>query len=466
MRETPTTAAQALARFSAELHYADIPPAVLQRATDCIMDSMGAAIFGSRLDCSRIVIEQYVRRYGAGGPCSVLGWPDLHVQAPYAALANGVSAHAFELDPPGVPGAHPGATILPALLAAGEEQKIDGKTALVAFVAGCEVMFRIGIASGHACEQHGFHAPGIIGAYGAAVAVGCVLELNAEQMAHALGIAGSLSSGLLAFSHATAGGMVKRLHLGRAAESGILAARLAAQGYTGPETILEGQYGFLEAYCHGGDAPALSAGLKADWKTLRICIKRYPCHLSAHTSIQALRNLMLEERFDRSDVAGITIEGSSRLLSHHGTREPKDIAQAQYSVPFCVALSLFRDPEDPAVFDAGAFEDQGILAECRGIELRLLGRGDGSPRATRLHVRLRDGREFSRDAVVFKGMPEDPLNPAELRHKFLRLCGSMETGAAALLAGSLEHLEVAPAFSLHSLMASKSVKNEEAPCSP
>ena len=150
-------------------------------------------------------------------------------------------------------GAHPGATLLPPLLAACEETGADGKRAIVAFVAATEIMLRIACATHHSPEKIGFHAPGLTGAYGATVAAGLVMGLTETQLVNALGIAGSLSSGLLAFTKSSQGAMVKRLHLGRASESGILAARLASDGYEGPETILEGKFGFLDAYCKKED---------------------------------------------------------------------------------------------------------------------------------------------------------------------------------------------------------------------
>src|SRR5262249_52470307 len=151
------------------------------------------------------------------------------------------------------------------VLAMCEENKIDGKTAITAFVAGCEVNYRIGSASHHgriSPEPMGFHAPGLAGPYGAAVAAGPVLGLNAGQKTHPMGIAGSFSSGILALTKSKQGGMVKRLHLGRAAESGVLAARLASAGYTGPETVLDGKFGYLEVYSRDGDATLLTKGLR------------------------------------------------------------------------------------------------------------------------------------------------------------------------------------------------------------
>ena len=229
-------------------------------------------------------------------------------------------------------------------------------SALAGFIAGCEVMFRIAVASRHSPEKIGFHSPGLTGTYGAAVAAGRVYGLTAEQMTNAIGIAGSLSSGLLAFSKSAQGGMVKRLHLGRAAESGILAARLASAGYTGPETVLDGKFGFLEAYCHGHqmDPAVLTSGLRENWEVLRICLKRYACHMAAHAPVQTLRELMTDHSFKGADVSHVMVEVSEKVLTHHLILEPGDVMQAQTSVPFCIALALFRDPDDAASFDESA----------------------------------------------------------------------------------------------------------------
>ena len=186
-----------------------------------------------------------------------------------AALANGALAHAFELDSltrPGA-GAHPGATVLPPALAIAQERDSDGRALIAAFVAGNEVMIRIGRATGHTNEARGFHAPGTTGPFGAAVAAGHLLRLDPAAMTNALGIAGSLCGGLLEFARGD-GGMVKRLHLGRASEAGVLAASLAAGGFAGPRTVLEGEFGFLRVFCTKWDTAELTRGLGEELRRL------------------------------------------------------------------------------------------------------------------------------------------------------------------------------------------------------
>lgn len=446
-----TTAAQMLGKFAAELRFEDIPAAAVRRAKDCIIDTVGVSAFGSRFPWSRMVAE-YARRYGAGGNCSLIGLPEVRVHAPYAALANGTFANAFEQDNSYYPqaGAHSGSPLVPPVLAVCEETGASGKTAIAAFVAACEVNYRIGEAAHHARvspESMGFHAPGLAGTYGAAVAAGRVLGLDAEQMTHALGIAGSLSAGILALTKSQQGGMVKRLHLGRAAESGVLAARLASMGHTGPETVLEGQFGYLQVYCRDGDPARLTAGLGREWKTTCIAMKRYALHGAAQIPVQSLRQLMAEYGFGGNSVAKVVVEGSGKLVTHHNIVEPGEIMHAQYSVPFCVALALYRDPEDPASIDDGALRDPAIRAACRAtVELRERPEVGKSFNA-RVIVQLKDGREFMRDADTFKGRPEDPLSREELRRKFLLSVGGNEEAATRLFE-SLENLEVQPRFAL------------------
>jgi 2-methylcitrate dehydratase PrpD len=449
------TASQTLAEFAANLKFAAIPPDAVRRAKDCLIDTVATATFGSQLrPWSRMIVD-YGTRYGSGGPCSVIGYPEVHLHAPQAALANGVLAHAFDHDSVRDPsaGIHPGASLVPAVLAACEEMKADGKTAIAAFTAGCEVAFRIAAATHHSPEKLGFHAPGLTGPYGAAAAAGRVFGLDSQQMAHALGITGSLSAGILAFSKSRSGAMVKRLHFGRTAEAGILAARLAASGYAGPEEVLEGKFGFLDVYCRDADPEALTARLGSDWETLRICMKRYPTHLNAQTAVQSLRELMAEHAFGGKDVIKVVVEGHEALLTHHNIVEPADIMKGQYSVPFCVALALYRDPDEPRSFDASAVADPDIRAACRDVvelkarpqaDLEAAARKQGgySAKHTRIHVRLKDGREFSRDCDSFKGMPSNPFSRDDLRRKFMLLsAGAREEGASSRLFDHLDRID-------------------------
>ena len=432
-----------LAAYAANLSYGEIPPPIRERMTDCVLDTMGAAIYGVSLPWSQTLIR-YARRFGAGGKSSIFGASGDRIQAPFAALANGGLIHSFEIDNVRQPGAgvHAGATLVPAAFAVAEEVGASGEKLLTALVAGCEVMFRIGHACRETSEKLGFHAPGLTGPLGAAAAVGHLLSLNPDKIVQALGIAASLGSGILAFAKAESGGMVKRLHLGRAAEGGVLAAMLAHDGFSGPEGVLEGNFGFLQVYSREPDLARLTHALGKEYEVLKICMKRFPCHITAQAPIQALQELMAEHAVVAGDIAEITIAGSEKMITHHNILEPKDVMMAQYSIPFSVALSLMRDPKDPANFIGEAFADPAILSLCRKIKLVV----DESARnlegylGARVTVRLRNGQERNREVQSFKGSPADPLRRAEVADKFFTLTAAMGKKHAEKLFQRVEKL--------------------------
>src|SRR4029453_16043788 len=257
-----------LAHYAASCRYEDIPPDVRERAKQCIADTIATIIFGYELPWSRIVVA-FAEKNGTGGKSRILGPGGGRVHAPAAALANGALAHAFEMDNLTWPstGVHPGATLLASGLAVAQERGMGGRELLTAVVAGAEVMIRIGRATKHSNESRGFHAPGTTGPFGAAIACGRLMGFDEERMQNALGIAGSLACGLLEFARSGTGPLVKRLHFGRAAEGGLLAASLAADGFTGPSTVLEGDCGFLKVYCDDRDISELTRGLGETWLT-------------------------------------------------------------------------------------------------------------------------------------------------------------------------------------------------------
>ncbi len=426
-----------LAEYAAALRYEDLPAAVVAAARDCIIDTVAACVCGSGLPWSRIVID-YAERTGPGGTSRILGRGSA-VQAPSAALANGALAHAFELDAltrPGA-GAHPGATVLPPALAVAQQNGVTagGRNLIAAFVAGNEVMIRIGRATGHTNEARGFHAPGTTGPFGAAVACGHLLGLDAAQMTNAIGIAGSLAGGLLEFARGD-GGMVKRLHLGRASEAGVLAASLAAAGFAGPRTVIEGEFGFLRVFCTEWDASHLTRGLGHDYVTLSTVLKRYPVHATAHAAVKAVRDLQAAHGFAGDDVAAITVTGNQRMIERHAIAEPADLMLAQYSIPFCVALALYREARNPESYDESALADPQIRALTRRVRLVPEDGGTHGAAGSTVSVRLADGRHFERTEA--SGL----LEAGELADKFTRLTrGALGEAGAAALYQRLQRLE-------------------------
>ena len=411
-----------LAEFASQLRFEDLPAPVIQRAKDSIADTIATIVFGRSLPWSSIVVA-HARRVGSGGRSRILGDGDKTVTAPYAALANGALAHAFELDGATRPsaGAHPGATILTAALALAQERGFSGRQLLTAFIAGAEVMIRIGRATKHSNETRGFHAPGTTGPFGAAVACGHMLGFEADRMTNALGIAGSLSSGLVEFSRSGDGAMVKRLHFGRAAEGGLLAASLAAEGFTGPSTVLEGDCGFLSAFCDEKDVTELTRGLGSTWLTSRISMKRYACHTAGHTPVQAIVDIKVSTRIESQDVQSIEVKVGPKELRRHDIRNPTDVMIGQYSVPFCVALAIVADARDPRTFRDADVNNPELRSVMERVRLVPWETPPPSPIASAITVTMRDGRVLKAEVADFKGTPDNPLSPEELREKVLVL---------------------------------------------
>lgn len=437
-------ACETLAKFAVNFSIESVPPDVLQAAKSLTIDTVGVATYGSQFPWSK-AIARYAQSSSGIGSSRLFGINGTRLSTAQAALCNGSFTHAFEQDSLRKPGAgvHPGATVVAPAWAAAEECNATGAQLLKAVIVACEVMFRVGAASMHSSEKKGFHAPGLTGPYGSAVACGVLLGLSEAQMVNAIGIAGSMSAGLLAFTKSQNGSGVKRLHLGRAAEAGVVAAKLAKEGLDGPESILEGQYGFIEAYCADSNAELLISNLGSAWEISKMCIKAFPCHVTAHTPIESLRLLMKEHGFQSQQVSHIEIEVSDKVLSHHIIREPNDVKQAQYSTPFCVAWALHYDPYQPENMNEDALCDPLVRQTCRDIQFSLLSQGaqKNSAWSSLIRVTLNSGEVYERWSDEFAGSPNKPLDSSQLHERFFQLTNQCASSAQSVWWNALSNLQ-------------------------
>ena len=269
---------QRLAQFSSSLRFDDLPGEVVSKAKLCILDTLGCCIFGASLQPVQ-KLAAMVAAEGAAQSATVFGMP-LRTSASLAALLNGTSAHAFQLDEIHLESTlHPGSLALPAAFALAETGRaVDGRELITAIVAGYEVGIRIGLAAKGGMFKSGFHNQGTTGVFVAAAAAARILGLDGHQTQHAFGIAGSQAAGLMAVQ---AGAMTKSFHSGRAAQSGIYAAQLARSGYTGISDVLDGAYGtffssFLDEWSEPGvdRRPRNAMGNPQSWVQTRACLER------------------------------------------------------------------------------------------------------------------------------------------------------------------------------------------------
>lgn len=434
-------ATKALARFAHGLKFSDLPDDVVRAARNTIIDGVAACVFGARFPWSRALIDYCVETGGAGGASAILSPGDPLFHPPAAALVNGALAHAFELDAgtrKGV-GAHPFGTVFTAALPVAQAVNASGEELVAAFVAGSEVMLRIGKATGRSNEHRGFHAPGTTGPFGAAVACALLRRLNETQLLDAMGIAGSLASGLRQFAKSDTGGMVKRLHFGRAAESGVLASGLASKGFDGPHDVLEGEVGFLNVFCDDWSPDELTFGLDGGTFHVReIAMKSFGAHGSTQGPLKALLAILQAHAPKPADIARIVVEVSRESLQHHDIRDPQDLMQAQYSIPFCVALACVRDPLDPRSIDDSAVHDPAIRGMLARVEVR--DGGFGEKRTCRVLVETAAGESYEsfirEDAKTWTPASDDEVfrkyrrlmadNPAERSEELLSRLACIE----------------------------------------
>jgi 2-methylcitrate dehydratase PrpD len=244
------------------------------------------------------------------------------------------------------------------------------------------------------------------------------------------------------------GGMVKRLHLGRAAEGGFMAAVLARDGYTGPAGVLDGKFGVLSVFCRDAQPARLTQGLGSEWQVMKTKIKRYACHSTAQVPVTLALELKERHKVSGDEVAAITVAAGEKAVNQHAINEPRDITMMQYSVPFSVAVALHRDPLDPRTFSEATLNDPGIRALAKTAQVALLQSAPGySSSACRLTLKLKNGKSLTAEGHDFKGTPTMPLTRDELLEKFLKLTAHRDRAKAQRLFSQLAEAEKIPDFS-------------------
>lgn len=447
----PASVAETLAAFAVGLAPEAVPAPVRRRAADLLLDFLAVAGRGSRA-VSSAKVRRAARALSGPGPATVIG-AAARLEPQAAALANGAAAHATEMDDvTEASSLHPGAVVFPTALAMAEAVRAAPREFLTAAIVGYEVMGRLGEAVNvRAHYARGFHPTATCGAFAAAAVAARLLGLDAERTAAALGIAGSLAAGSMQYLED--GALVKRLHPGLAAHAGIVAARLAAEGLTGPRRIVEGEAGFLAAYSSGGDPIRAVAGLGQEWQTLAVAIKPHACCRLNHAAVDALLAIVREQGLSPRDVAGVTawiptssvpVVGEPRAVK----QAPRNMVDAQFSAPWALALALRHGRASVAEFTEAALGD----AETRRLAALVEVVGDDALDTAfparwpaRVAVRARDGRAWEVEVRDPKGSPRNPLTAEELHGKVDDLLdGLVEPGERRMLAAAVAALDTLP----------------------
>ncbi len=414
-----------LARFGAGLKYADIPAEVIARIKLSLLDSLGCCLFGATLPWTRKVAE--LADDEDAKPVATLIGLGHSTSAALAALVNGTSGHAFELDDIHKESiVHAGSIARPVALALGESQTRAGKTiagrdVLTAMVAGYEIGHRVGNAATMSLFFRGFHPQGTSGAFVATATAARLLGLEATQYQHALGIAGSQAGGLMA---AQEGAMVKRFHSGRAAQSGVYAAQLASRDFTGILDALEAPYGgYLSTYSDKPDPSRLTAGLGTVWETLNVGYKPHASVTSIHSALDALGELMKEHDLKAGSI--VKVEAGLSPMTHvHCAWEYKaqGVTAAQMNLYYGMAVIALDGAAFTEQFREARLSDPRILDFIKRIHATVDPEIEkmGAPfrHASRVKVTTRAGKVFEKLSLHRRGSPENPLSADEVVHKF------------------------------------------------
>ena len=421
-----------VAGWLAGLGHEDIPEPVRRAVRLFVLDTLGVGLVGMDQPWTGIVAD-WVSRWAPGrGPLARRwgsGRADLRPSD--AALVNGVAAHAFELDDFHNAKLHPGAVVVPAALATAEAYGGAGERLETAIVAGYEVMIRTALAlePSHA-RLRGWHLTGVCGTFGAAAATAVLLGFDAERTAWALGLAGTQSAGLFAFN--ADGSMSKRFHPGRSAQSGVLAAELAAMGFTGPTSVYEAaDGGLLKAFSDHSDPGPLVGGLGATWHAAETTFKPYSCCGSVHPHIDAALALRASYRPGARVRAGVARVVDVQCGYPY---RPGTALNAQMSLRYCVAVALTDGAVLPRQFAADRIADRTVTALAESIEVvhdPALDAIYPGRFAGWVEVEEAPGRFRRVDVLDPSGSPANPGRDAALRAKFRALAAPIlgEAGA-------------------------------------
>ncbi len=432
-----------LAAFFARLTAADLPESVIEDARWRFVDFIGLCVAGSRLPQAAPILAVARSNGGAGEATAVVSGDRLPATA--VAWVNASVGHGTDYDDFHGPSAvHIGTVAVPAALAMAERMGADGRACLLACVAGAEVGLRINVAAPpQRFHERGLHGTGMAGPFVGAGVAAKLMGLDAGQTAHALGIAGSQSAGLL--QGLIDGSWVKQLHPGFAAQSGILAAQLARHSFTGPLEVIEGRMGYLRSFLYGDDdlldVQRVVADLGDRWLLPETTFKQFPTGAWNQASMEAIGRVMADEGLKPDDLERVDCFVAPPCIGivcepREAKIHPQSPYHMKFSLPYSVAIVAVRGTLRAEDFDEETLHDPTIAS----LAARVFCEPDASMLPDRLGARVRvttrHARVMELEIPVMLGGLERPPTVDEHREKFLRNAGPTlgDAGAEALLA--------------------------------
>jgi 2-methylcitrate dehydratase PrpD len=420
----PDTTAR-LAQWAADFRLDDAPDAVVERMKALVLDLLRVVAVGARLPWSRAA-RRLALQLGGNGASTILLSGD-RLDAARAAFVNGAYAHACDLDDTHVGSMHhPGASILPAVLAIAEQEDSGGRALLEAAICGYEASLRIGMAVQPSMFQRGFMSTPTCGALGAALAVGKLLRFNAQDLAGALGAAGAYAGGLAQFYKS--GSVIKRINGARAAEAGTIAALLTREGIWGPRDILEGEAGFFRAFADASDPEQVTGDLGREFRLMEVSTKIHAGAGRLQAAVDAGLALGAEHGLTPAQIEDVEVGIPGVIQGRLTQADPPDLQSAQLSVPFslAMALALGRERGAQAALRREDYDAALLSAEVRALSSRVRCVVDPEIEAgtnteevpSRVTVRLAGGRVFVARVAHPRGSPHRRMAWEELQALF------------------------------------------------
>ncbi|MCT8140506.1 MmgE/PrpD family protein [Anaerobacillus sp. CMMVII] len=437
------TATKKLAKFVYELEFDHLSSEVQEHLHFCLLDAIGCGIYGSTKHWSQKVIktfEDIVPKSDNQG-AKIFGH-STNYTPDHAALINGTLIHCFEFDDLHKTAViHPGAEIIPVLLALTDYlemngRNVTGKEFLTALAAGYEVGCHVGMLTGAEQLNRGFHPSATSGIFGAAAAGAKLLNLSEEEILHSIGIAGSQASGLMSAQYEA---MVKRMNPGKAAQNGLLSVMLAKNGFTGITNVIEASYGgFAQTFADVHIKDTDFDNLGVDFETLNVGFKPYPCCGSNHTTIDCTLEMVKENgaAFKVEDIKEILIETTTATKHHVGWEyKASGAIAAQMNLQYATAVTLLDGECTVKQYEDRKIESENVNALIQKINIEPNLEFDKSGRSGRHHIRITttfsDGTTKVKEKVHAKGSMVEPLTYQEVKSKFLNLVGNVYSEATS-----------------------------------
>jgi 2-methylcitrate dehydratase PrpD len=414
IRQSETDVTQTLARYLAAARFEDLPAAPREEAARSLLNWMGVAVGGSRHEAVEIALAA-VAPFSGPAQATVFGRTE-RLDIMHAALLNGISSHVFDFDDTDLTTAvHPSAPVVPVLLALAEYREVTGRDFINAMILGIEAACRVARAVTPTMQAVGWHATGVAGVFGAAVAAGKLLALDETRMCHAIGLAATQPVGIREMF----GSMTKSFHPGRAAQNGMLAALLAEKGYTSSLKGIEAPRGWANVLSTTRDFQVITEGLGTHYEISRNSYKPFACGLVVHPVIDRCiqlrdENKLTAEMIDRIDLAVHPI-----VLELTANRTPRTGLEGKFSVYYAAAIGIVAGRAGEAQFGEALVRDPVVTGLRDRVETTVdpsLGQDQA-----RVNIKLKDGRVFGRFVEHAVGSVENPMTDAQLEAKFADL---------------------------------------------